>query len=416
MEAGTRGDEQLPLKERESWLIENARRFEARVENRDELYADPGLNALVGRVGSTLVPPPTDAYLEYRFHILRNPHPSAFALPDGQVYVSLGMLAILENEAQLATLLAHEIHHAAGHHGLKRQRSSRRKSLIGLAGAVVLASALVALGEDPSGLFEGAGKGPAEEEVAIPAPAVLGYRWSHERDADRWAIRRVAEVGYDPREASRLLELLGTAEHAEDRTKWGNRAQLRKRATLAGRVAATTGGKAGLETSEVATQRYRDLRWRAALDTVHEYRRTHDPWSALTLAETLVEQRDSDPEAHFALAESCLDLGGRQDDGYAKAQAEYARTLRLDPEFAEAHRGLGFILFRLGMLAEAGRELELYLRARPRAPDRPLVLRRLGEIEAELNPDGSSPAADGSARGGSPAPPMGGPGRSSTEV
>ncbi|MCP5070600.1 MAG: M48 family metalloprotease, partial [bacterium] len=379
--AGKLGDERFPLEERELWLIESAQRFEAQVESGDDLYGDPRLNALVSRVGLTLAPPPKDAYLEYRFHILRDPQPGAFALPDGQVYVSLGMLAILENEVQLATLLAHEIHHVAGHHGFRRHRSSRRKSLVGLAGAVVLASALVVLGEDPSGLFEGAGRTPGEEDVAaIPAPAIVGYRWSHEKDADLWAIRRVAEVGYDPSESARLLELLGrdsTVEHADDRTKWGNRAQLRKRVAVTRRVAAKIGGEAVLETSEARAELYSDLRWRAALDTVQEYRRAGHAWSALSLAEALVEQRDSEPEAHFALAESCLDLGDQLDDGHAKALSEYARTLRLDPGFAEAHRGRGFALLRLGMLAEAGRELELYLRARPRASDRSLVLRRL---------------------------------------
>lgn len=66
------------------------------------------------------------------------------------------------------------------------------------------------------------------------------------------------------------------------------------------------------------------------------------------------------------------------------AVASYRRALALDPGLAEAHRGLGLTLKGLGRPREAGQELVTYLKARPNAPDRPLVVDELKEITATL--------------------------------
>ena len=87
---------------------------------------------LVRRVGHALRPPPSDDYIEYEFFVLRDPSPNAFALPNGHIYVHTGMLARLRDEDQLAALLAHEINHVAGHHGIVDHRATRKKAIAGM--------------------------------------------------------------------------------------------------------------------------------------------------------------------------------------------------------------------------------------------------------------------------------------------
>ena len=109
----------VPLRDREKHLLESADEYQDRFARHGYLVLEEGANELVRGIGELLTPKPTDWYIKYQFHILRDPVPNAFALPNGHIYIHSGMLAFLDNEAQLATLLAHEINHAAGHHGIR---------------------------------------------------------------------------------------------------------------------------------------------------------------------------------------------------------------------------------------------------------------------------------------------------------
>jgi predicted Zn-dependent protease len=110
--------EPLPINEREKELIDSSNELEGYFSSQSLIHRDEALLALVERVGRELAPPPTDPYIHYQFFVLRDPSPNAFSLPNGHVYVQTGMLARLEDSAQLAALLAHEINHVAGHHSI----------------------------------------------------------------------------------------------------------------------------------------------------------------------------------------------------------------------------------------------------------------------------------------------------------
>ena len=77
-----------------------------------------------------LLPPGTlDAGVSPSIHVLINPSLNAFAYPTGAIYVHSGLLARLENEAQLATVLAHEIAHIVHRHAIRHLRQERNKDL-----------------------------------------------------------------------------------------------------------------------------------------------------------------------------------------------------------------------------------------------------------------------------------------------
>src|SRR5262245_43805018 len=110
--------EPLPITKDEEHLVKEANDLGGYFATQALLYPDSEVLSVVRRVGHEIRPRPSDDYIEYEFFVLRDPSPNAFALPNGHVYVHTGMLARLRDEAQLACLLAHEISHVAGHHGI----------------------------------------------------------------------------------------------------------------------------------------------------------------------------------------------------------------------------------------------------------------------------------------------------------
>jgi predicted Zn-dependent protease len=83
------------------------------------------LNAYVERVGQRLVKHSSRSHLDYEFHVVEMKEPNAFALPGGYIYVSRGLLALMNDEDELAAVLGHEIGHVAGRHAAQRQAKSR---------------------------------------------------------------------------------------------------------------------------------------------------------------------------------------------------------------------------------------------------------------------------------------------------
>lgn len=401
----------LPLKDNEERLLQNAGAYEDLFLRRGYRYEAPGLEALLGRVGAALAPRPTDPYIRYRFHILRDPEPNAFALPDGQVYVNTGMLAGLENEAQLAALLAHEVQHTAGHHGVLSYRSARRKIIT----SMVLGPLTLGVGD------------------VFLALSVVGYSRDLEDEADRFGIRRMHEAGYDPRQMARLFEMFGgdpEGEVVETRSKWSDHPALHARVETAKALAPELLRKRSRDL-RVNAQAYRRLARQVGLDTVQDLIASDYPRAALEMARWLLGEDASDAGRHLALADAYLALGAREarvgdltnrekrsnlwarwrdtreereekrratEEGQRalrtnmeSARRSYLRALELDSSLPEAHRGLGFALEGLGRPREAGKEFVAYLRARPGAADRELILDRMREINRTIKNGGKGP-------------------------
>jgi|TARA_B100001964_G_C14156278_1_gene564451 predicted Zn-dependent protease len=79
---------------------------------------DPGLTTYVNKVGQRIAKV-SDRQLPYEFVVLNNSQPNAWALPGGKIAVNRGLLLELDNEAELAAVLSHEVVHAAAKHGAK---------------------------------------------------------------------------------------------------------------------------------------------------------------------------------------------------------------------------------------------------------------------------------------------------------
>ena len=93
------------------------------------LYADSALEAYLNGVAGKLAPPEASGRVAFRVRVVKNPHLNAFALANGAVFVHTGLLSRMENEAQLATLLAHEMTHSTHRHAVKSYRDVKNKSV-----------------------------------------------------------------------------------------------------------------------------------------------------------------------------------------------------------------------------------------------------------------------------------------------
>ena len=88
-------------------------------------YDDPELLRYITLVGQAVADVSSRPDIDYHFAILNTEHPNAFATPGGYVFVSIGLLRMIENEAQLAGVLAHEVAHISQKHALQTLERSR---------------------------------------------------------------------------------------------------------------------------------------------------------------------------------------------------------------------------------------------------------------------------------------------------
>lgn len=151
-------------------------------------YSDPKLERMVARVVGRLTLDPDSPEQTYRITILDSPNINAFALPGGYLYVTRGLLALANDSAEVAAVLAHEMAHVTANHGLERQKKEAEAKL---------ASRVV------DEVVDG--------DVNARAAAVRGklrlaqFSRNQELEADQMGIRSIARAGYDPYAAARFL-------------------------------------------------------------------------------------------------------------------------------------------------------------------------------------------------------------------
>jgi predicted Zn-dependent protease len=157
-----------------------------------DYLAAPEVSAYVNTVGQKLAAV-SDRPLPYEFKVLNNSTPNAWALPGGKIVVNRGLLLELNNEAELAAVLSHEIVHAAARHGAK----SMEKGML-MQGAL-LATSLATANSDYAPLAVGG---------AQVAASLITQKYSREAEleADFYGIRYMSRAGYNPQSAVNLQQ------------------------------------------------------------------------------------------------------------------------------------------------------------------------------------------------------------------
>jgi predicted Zn-dependent protease len=156
-----------------------------------QIYAEPGLHAYVERVGRRLLAQGGVTGSGYSFYVLDTPTPNAHALPSGHIFVTRGLLALLDDEAELAAALAHELGHVARRHAAERER--QRQTALDAAFAAARTTGSVAVGTSV-----------AREGML----ALRRYSREQELDADRVGVGYIRQAGYRSDAMLSLIEKL----------------------------------------------------------------------------------------------------------------------------------------------------------------------------------------------------------------
>jgi|WetSurMetagenome_2_1015567.scaffolds.fasta_scaffold02137_7 predicted Zn-dependent protease len=181
--------------------IQIGRESAAAVEKEFGIYRElPALNAYVERVGQRLVAQCGRRDITYRFTVLDTPVINAFALPGGFVYVTRGILARMNSEDELATVMGHELAHVALRHGA--QEISRQT--------------VAQLGIQALSIFKpDLAKSVGQYAGTALNLAFLGYSRDLEAQADEYGITYAEAAGYNPRGATKMFQMLQSIEQGE---------------------------------------------------------------------------------------------------------------------------------------------------------------------------------------------------------
>ncbi|MBT8420454.1 MAG: M48 family metalloprotease [Gammaproteobacteria bacterium] len=158
------------------------------------VYENPRLQAYVRKIGQRVVSKSHRPELVYRFTILDSEDVNAFALPGGYIYITRGMLAYLNSEAELAAVLGHEAGHVTARHSVRQYTAQQATSLGLTIGGI---------------LVPGLGTPGVSDLVNLLGGALLrGYGREHELEADRLGAEYLAKSGYDPEAMIGVIRVL----------------------------------------------------------------------------------------------------------------------------------------------------------------------------------------------------------------
>ncbi len=364
--------------EKELW--QNAEELERRIDKIGILYKDLSLEAYLDRVAQKLLGQNAQAQGHTpRIKVIRHPLLNAFALPHGVIYFHTGILARMENEAQLASVLGHELTHFTHRHSLKEMRGAKNKAVFMSVLQVMLAGAAVAFsGSAQSGAVAGelAGKVGAVWTLA----SVRGYSRELETEADQEGLRAMIQAGYDPKEAIKVFNHL-QQELDEGKTKepffFGTHPRLQERienyrGLLDTKYVALAKEESRLKNEEeFLSQIAQVLLDNAVLDLQIGRLKT-----ARAAIEKHHKRQPHSPRGYFFLGEIHRRSGDTQ-----RAFATYQEAVRLDPTYAEPHRELGLLYRAQNRHEQACTEFERYLALSPNAVDAPIIEGYLEESE-----------------------------------
>ena len=182
------------------------------------VYNNPAVQAYVNTLGQKLAAQSHRAHLQWHFTVLDSPEINAFALPGGYVYVTRGIMAYMESEADLAGVIGHEIGHVTARHGA--QRATRQQS----AGLGVFAASILGAVLESQGL-QGAGQLAGQVSQTVAAGYIASYGRDQELQADGLGADYLARTHYDPRNMVDVITVLKNQERfAADQAKAAGRA------------------------------------------------------------------------------------------------------------------------------------------------------------------------------------------------
>jgi predicted Zn-dependent protease len=175
-------------------------------------YADPKVQNAIKAIGNKLVQSTNASQSPYQFdfHVLADPETvNAFALPGGQIFITIGLLKRLETPDQIAGVLGHEIGHVINRH------SAEHMSKQGLLQGIVQGVVVGASGGN-------GGMGTAQIAQYVGSMVNMKFGRDDELESDKYGIRYMFEAGYKPEQMIRVMEILAEASGGQRQSEFSS--------------------------------------------------------------------------------------------------------------------------------------------------------------------------------------------------
>ena len=404
-------------------LLEQLDLLDQKFEREGLVDHDQALNSYVTQVGLSMLPAGTaPERVHWSFRILRDPTPNAFALANGSIYVQTGLLSLLDNEDQLAGVLAHEITHVTDRHGYLANRDYRKKS-------TVISVAQFAGRMAPGGT----NWGTAIQLASLVVPSVMvtsieGYRRELERNADIYSFNKLIEGNYEPREMPSVFRLLEKKDEVEvTKLYYNDHPKLEDRiAYMNALIEQKAPRPAGPDVLSARKMKYQTVTEGAVRADIHLAVLAHRARTALARAAKLNEFHPDSADNLYCVGEAYRALGpwaphpsdqeltggGKKDirslqrkftpdeeerellsrtsgqavwrDNSRLAEESYQKALTVDPEHAKTYLGLGQLYDKEGRIKEALAAYVKYLQLGPNTLDQNRVKLRVASLQRSV--------------------------------
>jgi tetratricopeptide (TPR) repeat protein len=321
---------------------------------------DTLLTDYLGQIVLDLQPAQLSAEMSFKVFVVKDPHLNAFAFPNGAIYVHTGLLARMNNEAQFAALIAHEMAHCTRRHALRAFRSYKNRNAFmasvqhTLAGLPMVQEVTQVLGLNGS------------------LAAVAGYTRALETEADIVGLDSMVMADYDPYEALRLFEHLKKeieSEQIKEPFFFGTHPQVQARMnTIKGLLETKYKGKqGGIKNTEIFLSKIGPV--------ILENARLDLRIGRFAIAQSGVEKylrfAKDDAAAYYLMGEIFRQRG--QEGDAEMALSYYNKAITIDPSYSEPHKAIGLIHYKEGQKALAKRFFESCLLLAPDAPDKAYI-------------------------------------------
>lgn len=327
---------------------------------------DPELNLYVSNVGQKLA-----AYskvkLPYEFVVLDNDVPNAWALPGGKIAVNRGLLILLEDEAQLAAVLGHEIIHAAAEHGASQMMKAQ---MLGLG----VAAAGLASKDSDYATYIGLG-------TAVGAQLYQAhYGRSQELESDKYGIEYMVKAGYDPQAAVELQQTFVKLSESRQSDLLSNlfashppsQERVERNRELAAKHSGGVRNKAAYQ--KAIAQLKKDQPAYDAHNAAQEAASKEDFASALSNVNKAIKLQ---PQAALFYITKGNVLRAQKNNN--EALAAYQKARQLNPDYVMGYLGEGITAFNLDKKSVAQTALESSMKIL----QTPIAAFHLGEIARE---------------------------------
>ena len=360
----------LVLEDDEQRLWRQVRDEEKRIDRSGHVLQDAELNAYLNEIAKAVAGDRfTDQGMSFQIKVIKNPLLNAFTEPNGVIYVHTGILIKMENEAQLATLLGHEMIHALNRHSVRSLRRMKGTS------ATLIGFQILTL---PFGLV---GSLANLLGTAGALASISGYSQEFETEADTDGLALMVAAGYSPGEAAKLFVHL--KKDVEDHKQkepffFGSHPRLEERiANYEGLVSTVYSGTQGKIIADQFSNRIRPL---ILENTRLNIAMGRFPAAEQDLQGAIVRYGES-ADFRFTLGEVYAQRAEPSD--LDKAQKEYQLALASNPNYAPAYKALALIHYKQGNGDLARTAFERYLQSSPSAEERAYIEGYLGSLARE---------------------------------